>query len=464
MSLSSLLSNYVLNTIGTTFRELPASTIKYPIISPTIMVHEPELLREKMKKIHTNFILKNKFFEITDNDITKTIPLFFWDEEFELVKNISFFDFWIEKYSSLKFKANNIQYLIGIFFREFRKNESSFQRFSLLIQDLINKQLANERFKFLLENKVFDLKISTQNFVQPIFELKTTWHNRLKEYGGISADSKYYEESFLTFLSFFNNTININNISLKSYKMLFELLKEDIPENERRIHYTKHKLQIIKSLLEPWKDKDIDPVIKQEIIEFTIREFGDPRLIIEVDQIWNDEKIFLAKSILKKWLVGDDLKHFVEFIKRSDGVKTYQWEQREKFWMDLYKKNMIAESWLICNRRADRAVIDDLKIKHGVFKKGSQVNRGHSAILFKINDIIIIDWSHDGAMRMWNTNSMNAPVLYKLEYHSQDELRIESDIEPISHQSRWEDKARNSMKRLGVVFKSGNFFSNFFNR
>ena len=464
MGLLYLLNNYVQNTIGTSFYELPVSTINYPIISPTIPVIEPALIKDRMQKLNNDFILKKNFAGIKDNEIKKIIPLFLWDNEFELYKNESFYNFWIDKYRSFNIKMNNINYLIGVFFREFRDNEATFDTFAQLINDLINKQSARERFSFLLKNRVFDLTVSTKNFVQPIFDLQTSWNKRLIEYGNISADSKYYEESFLTFLNLLNSKLTIESISIKHYEILFELLKEDIPHNERRTHHTKYKLKIITSLFEPWEDRIIDPTIQSKIIKFTIREFGDPRLSIGVDPIWNDAKILLAKSILKKWLVGDDLKHFVEYIKNSEGVKSYQWEKREAFWMDLYKKNMISESWLICNRRADQTIINDLKIKNGVFKKGSQVNKGHSAILFKINDITIIDWSHDGAMRMWNANNINAPELYKPEYHSQEDLRVECDIEPISHQSRWEDKARNSMKKLGVIFNNNSYFRRFFSR
>ena len=50
----------------------------------------------------------------------------------------------------------------------------------------------------------------------------------------------------------------------------------------------------------------------------------------------------------------------------------------------------------------------------------------------KIKDIIVADWSHDGACRMWEDNKGTYPEFNKKLYSS-NELREDTFVEPINH-------------------------------
>ena len=52
--------------------------------------------------------------------------------------------------------------------------------------------------------------------------------------------------------------------------------------------------------------------------------------------------------------------------------------------------------------------------------------------MLQINNLIIADWSHDGACRIWEESAQKHPELYKNEY-TRDELVDNVSLDPINH-------------------------------
>ena len=128
------------------------------------------------------------------------------------------------------------------------------------------------------------------------------------------------------------------------------------------------------------------------------------------------------KKIFRRWLAGAQIEFFVNII--SDVAYMDQWQYRRKFWLSYYDENRIDDAYVILGKDA----IDYINTKNHdniinflKFATGSRVRRDQSVLLLKINDLIIADWSHDGACRIWEESSKNHPEMFKDEY-TRDEL------------------------------------------
>lgn len=196
---------------------------------------------------------------------------------------------------------------------------------------------------------------------------------------------------------------------------------------------------IAKTLLEPFVSLDPPDVFKAQIMTFFDTYFGDPRarndLWLRIDQN--------LKLIIMRWKVGLTLKAFfgiIESAAKTDKDADRMWKFRKIFWNSYLEEKYITEAWVLLGTIAHsnrKSYLED-NILYGRVK-GGQPN--HSAILMKIGSLTICEWSHNGALRVWEDGNPNAPKLYKDQY-LKDELIRGADVD-ISHVgsevSRWQD-------------------------
>ena len=75
--------------------------------------------------------------------------------------------------------------------------------------------------------------------------------------------------------------------------------------------------------------------------------------------------------------------------------------------------------------------------------------------MMKIGKLIIMEWSHSGACRVWEGNDPNAPSLHKRSYTTDSFMNEPSRGEPwrITHDSRdrWEMKLNNIISKYSGI-------------
>ena len=139
---------------------------------------------------------------------------------------------------------------------------------------------------------------------------------------------------------------------------------------------------------------------KKKCIEIFYRRLGDPRfgyMRFNWDKI--SEK---SKAIFLRWLVEDDLEIFFKIIKQT--ALDRMWRYREKFWRAYLPH--ISSTWIFLGSDAKRVArqLGDKNMGHGSLD-GSASDQ--SVFVFQIGQYIFSEWSHNGKLRVYTTESAN---------------------------------------------------------
>lgn len=430
MSLREVLKNYNIKTGISELKELPEiSTV----------------IREEKKRIKLSF---NPIAEpmIDVNNLEKTIPEIINHFKIGNIKNLSPslkkkipFCIWFEK-QPLKNYEDIINYylddaiekpskrtmwnLMYAYFENYNLNDFYCKKIGNIILEL-NEKIRDYQLTPLIEKyKLFQIGDDVRNVANALKSYDENFEEFLVEEFLINQTimkSKFMENVFRYIVSDFKNNSSINYIN----KI------KDIYKNEDLVNYPNQNIYMIESLLDPWLNNKPEKEIKENLEEFLLEEFGDLRNPNE-QQTWLHVKEDY-KKIFRRWLAGAQIEFFVNII--SDVAYMEQWQYRRKFWLSYYEENRIDDAYVILGRQSIehmQSKEDDNIINYGKFTSGSRVARDQSVLLLKINDLIIADWSHNGACRIWQESAQNHPELYKNEY-TRDELVENVSFEPINH-------------------------------
>lgn len=217
------------------------------------------------------------------------------------------------------------------------------------------------------------------------------------------------------------------------------------------------------ALLGHWgREKPAQP-IKNVLIEFFMRFYGDPRLAGHRQFQWQGVSPQATGAFLN-WLTGDTLRGFMKVLEiTADDI----WEYRQKFWMAYYEKGYIDEAWLALGRDAlgeVRRLTTHEKggMGHGTLEGGAAKNQ--SVLLLKMGNLLFVEWSHNGSLRAYEYGLKHTPQLYQRSYSGED-LRVEpsmdfhdgwnmnpSLVHSHSDKGTWQRKARDFIRaQTGVT-------------
>ena len=179
---------------------------------------------------------------------------------------------------------------------------------------------------------------------------------------------------------------------------------------------------------------------KKKCIEIFYRRLGDPRfgyMRFNWDKI--SEK---SKAIFLRWLVEDDLEIFFKIIKQT--ALDRMWRYREKFWRAYLPH--ISSTWIFLGSDAKRVArqLGDKNMGHGSLDGGAS---DQSVFVFQIGQYIFSEWSHNGKLRVYTTES--ASEFFGLSSLSKWEIN-ENFVEAWIHSSpgtySWQKKVSEWLK------------------
>lgn len=206
---------------------------------------------------------------------------------------------------------------------------------------------------------------------------------------------------------------------------------------------------LFEGLLGHWRNKPPPPdsAAKRALMAFIDRIAGDPRAS---GSNWTGVDDALKKIYLR-WLASASLKQFLDIVERSlrgsaDGSR--MWPDRRRFWTAWFQTGHIDEAWVAFGPSAyddaRRASMRDASFGTNYARVEASRSGYHSALIMKIGDHTVVEWSHSGKCWMW-PDSKRAPRIGAKKYHD-NELR-EAPLEFV-HREGWQHQVNEQIRKL----------------
>ena len=109
---------------------------------------------------------------------------------------------------------------------------------------------------------------------------------------------------------------------------------------------------------------------------------------------------------------------FIKIIERT--AVDHQFKPRKQFWLKYFEKDKISDVTLILASDADkiarqmRTEMDNTQYMQ--WAKLNLASNDQSVLLMRLGDLVIAEWSHNGAMRFWKSAEKNSPQFHLKEY------------------------------------------------
>jgi hypothetical protein len=221
--------------------------------------------------------------------------------------------------------------------------------------------------------------------------------------------------------------------------------------------FPERKAEFVNNLLEPFSNSDSPESAKENIFTFLMDNFGDPRIN---KGHWEGVSA-IALQVMKRWLVKSTLEDFFRLLKHvagNDPQTERMWKDRQKFWTAYIKRNVISEAWVVLGNKARQVAKSSFSDFNGQYGNLTSANVAplHSALLMKIDTLVIAEWSHNGKCHIWMDTDNNKPTFYENRY-SRDELRNENSNSPIesppfthvnSNHPLWQRRIRDYIRKI----------------
>ena len=193
----------------------------------------------------------------------------------------------------------------------------------------------------------------------------------------------------------------------------------------------------------------------KEVVE---ANYKDPRMYFHTwpevpEELGGQHTLQICSNIVKKWHVYQSILLFFKLIGEvvEDEAHDHQFPLRESFWLDYFKQDRVSEAWVILGSRGDAAAKKYQVSGNSDFAALSWANLSGAksdqcALLIKIGDVTIVEWSHSGACRLWKSDDSHAPKFAQMKYDGSDLRNIVSDsnYDRIVHDAygNWQQKIR----------------------
>ena len=212
------------------------------------------------------------------------------------------------------------------------------------------------------------------------------------------------------------------------------------------------------AMLVPWSNTDPDPPHRNRLIDAVVSHAGDPRVSRNK---WRpvEEKVPEAYQIVLRWLTKMSVEQFFDIVSETMTDRPDMWRERRKFWTEYLKADLISAAWVAFGAdgaaRASRAAYqtDNPGLKlFGRISSGSGRTAEHAALIMRIGDLTIVDWSHNGRWNIWPKGSSNVPELFRTNTRGRSDYDPQELMNgPIygihTHNGSWKGTVRDTIRR-----------------
>jgi EH_Signature domain len=174
------------------------------------------------------------------------------------------------------------------------------------------------------------------------------------------------------------------------------------------------------ALLAPFEQMRPSPAHQKTITQALIDFGGDPR----IDRLkrWSQVQTRYPAAVktIRAWLTADTFRMFFDIVDRVLTDRPDMWRDRRRYWTRYLEGDAISEAWVVLGssiaeeaERVARATSDNSYRMFGHLAGGSARSPQHAALIMKIGDLIVVDWSHNGKWNIWRSSDPRIPVLYR---------------------------------------------------
>ncbi len=368
----------------------------------------------------------NRWEEI-NHTIWKKACWVLWYGEEPLASNNMFINKYFE-YIKNYFSWRQFKIFVWVYLRDFNQNMPGQREIAFFIRSHLNSGLIkNIAFKVWLERdkkyNLFDPEQNISTSVNEYINCNEKAIELLKKLGleGQLEFSNYSQSIFVEFLNDIRNEFHAPNKA----NIIFSKVIDFAEMRNGKLRFPDQKIHLIESILSPWTQAQPSAELCNVIIEFLMKHFGDPRTNEgRSNWIGVDED---SLRVMRKWLAGATLEQFFSIIDST--AEDEHWRFRRKFWKAYYDEGYIDDAWIVLGEQSGREarLAYETNLCAGAFSGGG-AESNHSALIFKVGDLTICEWSHRGKCRAWDSNKVNdknLPRLYENEYKP-DGLRTKS--------------------------------------
>ncbi len=133
-----------------------------------------------------------------------------------------------------------------------------------------------------------------------------------------------------------------------------------------------------------------------------------------------------AYAVLLRWLTRASVLQFLDIVDRSmpDVPSKLMWSYRRAFWMSYLMGDgtapTIDAAWVAFGaygaRLARKAAQESGDRSFSAFGLQYDKSADHAALIIKMGDLLIVDWSHSAKYNVWRKGDKRQPELFKDRY------------------------------------------------
>ena len=131
-------------------------------------------------------------------------------------------------------------------------------------------------------------------------------------------------------------------------------------------------------------------------------------------------------------------------IAKDDPIHDHHWRQRRDFWYEYLVNGQVEDAWMVLGKKYlyDRNSLppEAKQLGYGSFINNQGITNRHCAIIMKIKNLIVVEFSHNGALRIWRTSNRYAPRL-RQKYYQPSKLQWHQD-QRFVHSKNWQQKVQ----------------------
>lgn len=180
-----------------------------------------------------------------------------------------------------------------------------------------------------------------------------------------------------------------------------------------RLRYDEGRARVANALMLPFGDSTPDELIRKKYLSYLLPLMGDPRT--SRGKWIGCEK---AERAVRRWLMEVTLRQFFDVVDKVAAPEL--WVYRRAFWNALHERKYISEAWVVFERHgaAEARRAFGSEISFAVFDGGG-IQPGHSALLLRIGELVVAEWSHNGKCSIWDESAgERAPRLFERTYEA----------------------------------------------